>query len=431
MGSLKLPYLVERGKGMRVGVSSIRITPPAGVVLEGYACRKGVAIGIHDDLFVSCVTFEAKNDVFSFLSFDLIGIPNCIVPSLQKIVSDALGITEDHILLAATHTHSGPAVLGLQEGNELNKLWLEILPKYVETSAKQSTYNMRKCHLKVGSTEEKFVGKNRRKPGGITDPTLTILSFIDDETDELKAMMVNYACHATILDNTNLLITSDYIHWVRETIKKYHPGVTVLFFNGAEGDVNIGYSAERSLMGEPVQIERNFKMAEKMGKIVGFDALSVFEKAGKVEDHGKSSSKMVKIEVPVRKGRSVGELKRLINSCDDDLEKFFLEQELEVVRNFPDRVVLPLQLIRLPSLTMFCLPVEPFTKIGLELRKMSQTPENMVVGLANGWYGYLPTPDEFDLGGYETKLGPWSYLDENTSELILKTFKEMIEEIET
>ena len=414
---------------MKVGSSAVRITPPAGVVLEGYASRKETAVGIHDDLFVSCVVAESKGKILAFLSFDLIGIPNDLVPTLEGIVSKILDIPNENILLSATHTHSGPALLGLQKGNELNELWLEILPNYVETCVKQSTYAVRECYPMVGETQEKFVGRNRRKPNGITDPTLTVLSFVDRRDGKPLALIVNYACHATILDNTNLFITSDYINWLRETVRRYHPDTIVLFFNGAEGDVNIGYSAERSLMGQPVKVERNFKMAERMGRIIGFDTLAALEKSSKMEDD-RIVSRMKKVKIHRRKGRKIEELERMMKSTKDDLERFFLDQELNVVKNFPDEFEIQLQVIRFSDLTIFSLPVEPFTKVGLELRSMSRTKRNMVVGLANGWYGYLPTPDEFELGGYETRLGPWSYLDENASDLILEAFTEMLNEIE-
>ena len=43
-------------------------------------------------------------------------------------------------------------------------------------------------------------------------------------------------------------------------------------------------------------------------------------------------------------------------------------------------------------------------EIGLELKEKSPAADTFVVELANGGYGYLPTPAQHQLGGYETWL---------------------------
>ena len=51
------------------------------------------------------------------------------------------------------------------------------------------------------------------------------------------------------------------------------------------------------------------------------------------------------------------------------------------------------------------IPFETFVEIGLDLKKRSPFPRTMVVGIANGYNGYLPTPEQHKLGGYETWFG--------------------------
>ena len=50
----------------------------------------------------------------------------------------------------------------------------------------------------------------------------------------------------------------------------------------------------------------------------------------------------------------------------------------------------------------------------------------MVIGLANGRYGYLPTPRQHALGGYETWLGT-SKVQVDASELIVEQLLKMLE----
>ena len=50
-------------------------------------------------------------------------------------------------------------------------------------------------------------------------------------------------------------------------------------------------------------------------------------------------------------------------------------------------------------------PFEVFAETGLEIKQKSPYKPTFTIELANGWYGYLPTPEQHELGGYETWLG--------------------------
>ena len=52
----------------------------------------------------------------------------------------------------------------------------------------------------------------------------------------------------------------------------------------------------------------------------------------------------------------------------------------------------------------------------------------MVIGLANGRHGYLPTSEQHALGGYETWLGT-NVVQEDTSVILTKNLLEMLAEL--
>ena len=54
----------------------------------------------------------------------------------------------------------------------------------------------------------------------------------------------------------------------------------------------------------------------------------------------------------------------------------------------------------------------------------------MVIGLANGRHGYLPTPEHHKLGGYETWLGT-NIVQEDASVILVKNLLEMMQELAT
>ena len=89
-------------------------------------------------------------------------------------------------------------------------------------------------------------------------------------------------------------------------------------------------------------------------------------------------------------------------------------------------VTLPLQAIRIGDFAAVGIPFETLVEIGLELKERSPFGTTMVIGLANGRYGYLPTPRQHALGGYETWLGT-SKVQVDASELIVEQLLKMLE----
>jgi hypothetical protein len=64
-----------------------------------------------------------------------------------------------------------------------------------------------------------------------------------------------------------------------------------------------------------------------------------------------------------------------------------------------------LQTFRIGDLGVAAIPFEVFTEIGLDIKARSPFKSSFTIELANGSYGYLPTPEQHKLGGYETWLG--------------------------
>jgi len=91
-------------------------------------------------------------------------------------------------------------------------------------------------------------------------------------------------------------------------------------------------------------------------------------------------------------------------------------------------ITLPLQAIRIGDFAVVGIPFEVFVEIGLELKERSPFDTTMVIGLANGRFGYLPTPKQHVLGGYETWLGTCK-VQEDASVLIVDQLLEMLEEL--
>jgi hypothetical protein len=78
--------------------------------------------------------------------------------------------------------------------------------------------------------------------------------------------------------------------------------------------------------------------------------------------------------------------------------------------DYPPAVPVRLQAIRIGDLGIVSTPCETFVEIGLAVKRHSPLKPTFVMLLANGYNGYLPTPEQHALGGYETWRARSSYL---------------------
>jgi hypothetical protein len=84
------------------------------------------------------------------------------------------------------------------------------------------------------------------------------------------------------------------------------------------------------------------------------------------------------------------------------LEVTFANRVVDLVETWPDNINIVLQVFRIGDLGVAAIPFEVFAETGLEIKAKSPFQPSFTIELANGSYGYLPTPDQHELGGYET-----------------------------
>ena len=94
----------------------------------------------------------------------------------------------------------------------------------------------------------------------------------------------------------------------------------------------------------------------------------------------------------------------------------------------PETTPVPLQVFRIGPVCIGTMPTEVFCEIGLEFKKRSPIQPAFLVSLTHGYFGYLPTPRHFALGGYETWIGT-NRLEPQASEKMLDTLLEMAAEV--
>ena len=85
-------------------------------------------------------------------------------------------------------------------------------------------------------------------------------------------------------------------------------------------------------------------------------------------------------------------------------------------------------MLRIGEVAVATMPCEVFCEIGLEYKRRSPLQPSFLVSIAHGYFGYLPTPRQHRLGGYETWLST-NRLEVEASDKMLAALLEMTGEM--
>src|SRR5690606_27160638 len=102
------------------------------------------------------------------------------------------------------------------------------------------------------------------------------------------------------------------------------------------------------------------------------------------------------------------------------LERTYAERITQLSEEWPDTIEVILQAFRIGDLGIAAIPFETFAETGLEIKARSPLKKTFTISFANGSYGYLPTPEQHQLGGYETWLST-NRVEKNASRKIVST----------
>jgi neutral ceramidase len=176
-----------------VGVGQIAINPPFGAEMSGFIAREGKSEGVHDPIWAKALVISDRQEKFALVIADLVGIDAEIIETVRLQTARITDITPDRVIVGATHTHSGPAVLSHGYLGLVDPTYQANLVQNLAGAVYLANQNLEPVDFWVGEGDCCTVGKNRRKPGGSTDPQLLVLRF--EGAAGTKALVVNYACH--------------------------------------------------------------------------------------------------------------------------------------------------------------------------------------------------------------------------------------------
>ena len=433
----------------RAGAATVDITPQQLPVSMIGSFQDRLALRVHDPLHSRALVLDDGDSRVAFVVCDLCLVSREIFDAAKVDASARTGIPVDRILMAATHTHTAPTVVPMAQSNP-SPAYLDTLPTRIADSVVRANENLVAARLGWASAEEPDEVSNRRwhvrpeaispnplggtndkvrtnaprgsdiliKPAGPIDPEVIFFSVTDGKGSPLS-IFANYSLHY-VGGIPPFELSADYFgEFDRQLKTRLDAGESFvgILSNGASGDIN-NYNFVKPRP-RPQPMERINAVA---GKIV--DHVSKANQSITHQDDVKLAMAESILRLGVRKP-DAAEVKRARETLAKAAQPKKLNmvevyaQETVRIADYPDTVELKLQVLRIgEDLAVVAIPCEVFAEIGLEIKEKSPAKGTIVVCLANGYNGYLPSPEQHQLGGYETWRSGWSYLEEEASNKI-------------
>lgn len=447
---------------LRAGAAAVEITPLQFPLNMPGGFSENLASSAHDPLHSRALVIDDGKTTLAMVVVDNLGAPPEVLTEAKQLASRSTGIPPERMLICSTHTHTAPAS-DVDEGSAeavgyrrvfVNGVSQSIIAAHAALrpaafgtavqSLPDEVFN-RRWFLKMGKMPLNPFGELdmvKMNPGtrpdhldraaGPVDPDLSILSFQDQNRKPL-AMFANYSLHY-VGGVPRAQVSADYFGEFARLMPSRlgaSDGFVAMMCNGTSGDVN----------NIPFTVTRPPREAFEQIRIVAQKAADAAWLAhAKIDRHRSDVSiAMVERNVELKYRRptteQVAKAQQVLATDDPDavaslprLAQHYARKIVQASERKEDTLTVTLQAIRIGDAVVCGIPFETFAEIGLEIKARSPFPYTVVVGLANGRHGYLPTPQQHRLGGYETWIGT-NIVQEDASVIQTEQLLQMLGEL--
>jgi hypothetical protein len=412
----------------QAGRAQVKITPPLGVSLAGYFHER-IAESVRDDLFARAVVIGNGETRLALVSLDLISITEEVTRSARELIEAKTGIAPGHVLVCATHTHTGPELrrdASMARADE----WAGGLPAAIAEAVAQADAGKVPATLRLGSAEitgysfnrlfrlkdgREVFGKGGREKevidtAGPIDPGFQTLSAVDQD-GRLLALLVNFALHPDVIGGGSAnFISADWPGLLGETVSKvYGEDVVTLMLQGTCGDINHRTHFPTALpTGGPAK-------AIQLGRGLAGAAILALERAEPMTDSRVAvANETLSIPYYTRDAALYAEIEALKQKENPSASE---QSYIRRVEDWPydgQMAEVPVQVFRIGGMGLVAFPAEIFVRIGLDVKRWSPAPQTFVVELANARVSsYVPYPGQAERGAYGTQpiLSRWLHAD--------------------
>lgn len=391
----------------KVGLAKRMITPKTSMWMAGYATRNKPSSGKIHDLWAKAMVMEdANGKQLVLISTDLLGIPREIAKNICAKLENAFGLSREAIVLNSSHTHSAPVLAGalhdIYEIDEVEQGKIQAYSAWLVDEllglVEEALHNKKSARVAVGSGLARFqVNRRNNKESeiatlsalnGPSDYAVPIIKVMDGHRN-LMALLVSYACHATVLDGYEW--SGDYVGFAQLELENRYEGCQAMFFQGAGADQN------------PLP-RKSLARARQYGKVLAAAVEQVVEDNEFQPLEPQLKMAFREIQLPLAKIADKAYFEQLMakNEAPAYTKKWAkrmmarMQKGEELERSYP----YPIQCVQLGNQLVFALGGELVVQYALDLKKVYGK-QTIVFGYSNDVMAYIPSDKILEEGGYE------------------------------
>jgi len=439
---------------LTAGLAVIDITPPIPYRMSGYFSER-LSTGTSNPLCAKAIVLRQGKERAALVFCDIIGLSLDVSSRVRRQVAKQSGIPAANILIAATHSHTGPLYFGAlrkhlhnmavaklgSDPYEKADYSSELAEKVVKVITKANA-EAKPIRLKAGVAEQKGLSFNRRfhmkngtvrfnpgvlnpdivRPAGPIDPEVGVVFFSEAGNNSAAAALVNFTLHLDTVGGTKY--AADYPYYLEQSLREiYGDKFVLLFGTGTCGDINhIDVTKKERLKTDYIgnTLAQTVKAKSDSLETVTGPALAVRSEVVEVPLQQYGPQKVAWAHESIKK---VG-----------TRELSFLEQveayKILALEMRPGRTIgLEVQVFRLSNdVAVVGLPGEVFVDLGLAIKRASPFATTLVIELCQDAPGYIPTKKAFAEGSYETVN---SRIAPGGGEMMVDAAVRLLKELET
>ncbi|MCO6458754.1 MAG: neutral/alkaline non-lysosomal ceramidase N-terminal domain-containing protein [Pirellulaceae bacterium] len=452
--------VAARADNLRAGAATSNITPELGEpIIGGFVPFPSKYV--HDELHARCLVLDDGQTRLVLVVCDLLGIHQVVSDEARRLIQERSGIPPEQVLVCGTHTHSASSALGRDrlKYEQTPDDYQKFVARRIADGVARAVHDLRPAELAFGTAEAPEHVFNRRwsmrpgtmpenpfggtdlvkmnppagsenlvQPAGPTDPVVSFLAVRELDGPPIS-VFASYSLHYVggVGDGH---VSADYFAVFSEELARLldadrqQPPFVAMLSNGTSGDINnINFRQPRGR-------KQPYEQMEYVGRDVAAKVHAALEKLEYRSDVPLAARYRL---LPVAWRKPDAEMRQWAErtlaagpQSPRDLS-YIYAQRVTGLAGFPETAEVPLQVLRIGDVCIGTMPCEVFCEIGLEFKRRSPRQPAFLVSLAHGYLGYLPTPRQHELGGYETWLGT-NRLEKQASVKMLDALLQMAED---
>lgn len=429
----------------RAGAATSNITPMLGAGIVGNFSEPK-AERVHDELHARCLVLDDGATKLAVVVCDNVGISREVYDEARRLITAETGLPSQNMLMSSTHTHSATSARWSNslKPDEAFSDYQKFVSRRIADGVRRALGNLEPARIGWGVAAEPRPLFNRRykmkpgvellnplggidrvrmnpgvgnpdvvEPAGPTDPEVSFVTVRSAAGgDRPIALWASYSLHYVGGVGPNE-ISADYFAAFADKVQqrlgadRQDPPFVGILSNGTSGDVN-----NINVMGAGTpKAAKKLPPYEQINRVADMVADAVMKAHAPVQYQDWVPLRAVARDLTLKTRKPTTELVERAKRILAGEQKPTVKNEEAYARRIvalnesPNEVSVPLQALRIGDLGIAAIPFEVFTQTGLDIKARSPFKPTFTTSLANGSYGYLPTPEQHKLGGYETWLG--------------------------